>query len=346
MIQSTIIAIFCLFTIFSFTTSFVLVPSTNQIQHLSLSLRGKPTDEDESSTSSYLATCIPGLSQCLANELEDIHPEISDIAVSGNAAVTFVASRQASLHILCWTRTAHRLLELVASTPEPELYDRNDLHAFINREVNVKDLIGDGAGGLLSISVKAVLNNPRQLPQDLSHSHYTALSIKNAVCDIVRDMRGDRPDVDINNPDVPLVAILLGNKGGASISLYRSLHPPGSLHKRGYRQGVIHKAAMKESLAAGLLRESGWHEKLTLARQDDDYQLRLIDPMCGSGSLVLEAAMMATDIAPGLMRIRCHMPDHSLPPVTRWKSKLDVEILWKEVSTAFENFVYAYIFRF
>lgn len=95
---------------------------------------------------------------------------------------------------------------------------------------------------------------------------------------------------------------------------------------------------MKESLASGLLRQSGWHEKLKTAKENDDYQLRLIDPMCGSGSLVLEAAMMAADIAPGLMRIRCHVPNHASPPVTRWKSETDTEMLWKQVGDIFSFF--------
>ena len=117
--------------------------------------------------------------------------------------------------------------------------------------------------------MKTILNNPRQLPKDLSHSHYTALSVKNSLCDVVRDMRGDRPDVDVDNPDLPLVAILRGmgdsrfDDGAASLSIYKSLHPPGSLHKRGYRSGgAMHKAAMKESMAAGLLLEAGWNEKV------------------------------------------------------------------------------------
>ena len=101
---------------------------------------------------------------------------------------------------------------------------------------------------------------------------------------------------------------------------------------------------MKESLAAGLLRQSGWHEKLKTAKENDDYQLRLIDPMCGSGSLVLEAAMMAADIAPGLMRIRCHVPNHASPPVTRWKSETDTEMLWKQVGDIFFLFsIYAIV---
>jgi 23S rRNA G2445 N2-methylase RlmL len=196
---------------------------------------------------------------------------ITDVATSGNAAVTFGATREASLYALCWLRSAHRLLELVATTDDIDspasnrryngkddidrdslLYTRDDLNGFIRECVNAKELLGDGKGGLLTLSVKSILNNPRQLPKDLSHSHYTALSIKNALCDAVRDMRGDRPDVDVENPDLPLVAILRGmgddqyDEGAASLSIYRSLHPPGSLHKRGYRSGdSMHKASMK-----------------------------------------------------------------------------------------------------
>jgi len=201
----------------------------------------------------------------------------------------------------------------------------------------VKELLGDGKGGLLTLSVKTILNNPRGLPKDLSHSHYTALTIKNALCDIVRDMRGDRPSVDVDDPDVPLVAILRGMGEGATLSLYRSLHPPGSLHKRGYRQGrAIHKAAMKETLAAGLLLEAGWKDQVNLIMQEAETassSLLFIDPMAGSGSLVLEACSIAMDIAPGLMRIRCGLEAHRLPPVTRWKSCDDEEvaIVWKKV---------------
>jgi 23S rRNA G2445 N2-methylase RlmL len=339
--------------------------------------RGESIPLMEQQYSTYLATCVPGLAHVLQQELEDLrtelsHPDgITDVTMSGNAAVTFDATREASLHALCWLRSAHRLLELVATTDNSNdladsrrfngknvvdrdslLYTRDDLHNFVRECVDVKELLGDGKGGLLTISVKATMNNARQLPKDLSHSHYTALSIKNSLCDVVRDMRGDRPDVDTDNPDLPLVAILRGmgdnnfDEGAASLSIYRSLHPPGSLHKRGYRAGgAMHKAAMKESMAAGLLLEAGWNEKVqdVVANiegndiedvpNESHNKLRMVDPMAGSGSLVLEACMMATDIAPGLMRIRCGVPNHSSPPVTRWKFSEgeDVDVAWKKV---------------
>jgi 23S rRNA G2445 N2-methylase RlmL len=327
------------------------------------------------------------MAHILEKELQDLaasststsgKPSIWDIQTSGNAAVTFSATREGSLCALCWLRTAHRILELIASTEDHDddennnnnnnnnksgtyyIRTRDDIHDFIHERIDVKELLGDGRGGLLTLSVKAILNNPRDLPQDVSHSHYTALTVKNALCDIVRELHHDgiRPDVDLDDPDVPLVVILKGeqlqqvpnqrqqrgrqgtpdgttsgrpaNDGRASLSLYRSLHPPGSLHRRGYRRGqAIHKAAMKETMAAGLLLEAGWLDKVNAIKQcdssassrmsSDPQSLQMIDPMCGSGSLCLEAAMMAADIAPSLMRIRCGMENHSTPPVTRWK---------------------------
>jgi 23S rRNA G2445 N2-methylase RlmL len=101
-------------------------------------------------------------------------------------------------------------------------------------------------------------------------------------------------------------------------------------------------------MAAGLLLQAGWKEKVegVIAIADRNqidespnqpyHGLKMIDPMAGSGSLVLEACMLATDIAPGLMRIRCGIPNHSNPPVTRWKSNdgEDVNSLWKNVLLA------------
>ena len=342
------------------------------ISHHATRGKGESTLPDGEQHSTYLVTCVPGLAHVLQREVEELRSKLShsdgiaDVTLSGKAAVTFEATREGSLYALCWLRSAHQILELVATTDEFSklaggrsfddvdrdalLYTRDDLNNFVRECVNAKDLLGDGEGGLLTLSVKTIMNNPQQLPKDLSHSHYTALGIKNALCDVVRDMRGDRPDVEVDNPDLPLVAILRGmgdnryDDGAASLSIYKSLHPPGSLHKRGYRAGgVMHIAAMKESMAAGLLLEAGWKEKVegVIAMSDRDQDsldhplrtLHLTDPMAGSGSLVLEACMMATDIAPGLMRIRCGIPNHSNPPVTRWKAdnQEKVESVWKTV---------------
>lgn len=290
----------------------------------------------------YLATCIPGCAVILANELMALN--CWNVGVSGNAAVQFTADTETALTALLWTRTAHKIMELMCestSSSEAEyneydtgIYNRDDLYKFVRNTVDVKDLLGDGTGGLLTLSVQTILNGANRIPSDINHSHYTALTIKNALTDAVRDLREDRPNVDLDNPDVPIVAVLLGTDDGAVVSLYRQLHPTGTLHKRGYRQGsVIHKAAMKESMAAALLMHAGWPEQCLSANAKN--RVTLLDPMAGSGSLLLEAACIAGDVAPGLMRIKCGLPGHSMPPVVRWKAAGDdanaVTDIWKRL---------------
>lgn len=108
---------------------------------------------------------------------------------------------------------------------------------------------------------------------------------QNAVVDQFRDS-GQRPSVDTDTPDLPLVVYI--DKGSAL--LYRSLSGTRSMHKRGYRD-AMHAASLKENVAAGLLLASGW----------DPEAQSLADPMCGSGTLVIEAALIAMRRAPGLV---------------------------------------------
>uniref|UniRef100_A0A8J9TBQ4 Uncharacterized protein n=1 Tax=Phaeodactylum tricornutum TaxID=2850 RepID=A0A8J9TBQ4_PHATR len=283
-------------------------------------------DDESLDIGSYIATCIPGLSDALSDELRTLGCQ--DVERSASSAVRFNANTQTALKALLWTRTSHKVMEFLCESP-PTLKSREDLHRFILDAVPVKELLGDGRGGLLTLSVGVILNNPSKIPKDINHSHYSALTVKNALCDAVRELRDDRPSVDLDDPDVPLTAVLLGTDSGARVSLYRQLHN-GSLHKRGYRSGAIHKAAMKESLAAGLLLTAGWDQKCRDARREDDAVV-LLDPMAGSGSLLLEGAMMAVDLAPGLMRIKCGLPGHSMPPVVRWKHDGDMRVVdeWK-----------------
>ena len=198
-------------------------------------------DRDAGPPKEYLATCIPGLAPYLEEEL--LSCGVATTEVLSNAAVSFTTSEDTvPLKALIWVRTAHRILEKIDTFYDLE--SRDDVyHAVQNSQLHVKDLLGDGQGGLLSLSVKVIANGGR-LPKDISHSHYTALMIKNALVDQVRDLKdGERPNVDLDDPDVPLVAILHSTGMAAEMSLYRSLAPPGTLHRRGYRAGgAIHKA--------------------------------------------------------------------------------------------------------
>lgn len=117
-----------------------------------------------------------------------------------------------------------------------------------------------------------------------NHSKFVSLRVKDAICDRFRDNNDNkRPDVNVRNPDLPInvhisdldVTILLDVSGF-------------SLHQRGYRTSE-HRAPLNEALAAGILMLSGWDKKTDL-----------FDPMCGSGTILIEAAMIAQNIAPRL----------------------------------------------
>lgn len=290
----------------------------------------------------YFATCIPGLAPMLSQEL--ISLGATNVEESGTSGVRFFNDPSSKVDIgmkaLLWVRTAHRIMEMVTTSEnydDWDIEDRDGLYDFIQRTTPVQSLMGDGQGGLLTLSVSTTLNG--QVPKELCHSHYTGLTVKNALVDVVRTMRPDgiRPDVDIADADVPLVLVLRGNRDrrGCQATLFRVLHAGGSLHKRGYRIATVHKAAMKESLAAGLLLEAGYH-KLVEAAKSDGLPAVLIDPMAGSGTFCLEAAFMAADVAPGLLRMKYYDGEsksgrnpHQEPPVARWKGADAAQ--WKEM---------------
>jgi putative N6-adenine-specific DNA methylase len=125
----------------------------------------------------------------------------------------------------------------------------------------------------------------------LNHSHYSALQVKNALVDLQRQQWGARSSVDLDDPDLAL-HLHLGGAGSregstATLSLDGS---GGSLHRRGYRP-AMGLAPLKENLAAGLIALTGWDGRVPLA-----------DPLCGSGTLLIEAACLALGKAPGLGR--------------------------------------------
>ena len=119
----------------------------------------------------------------------------------------------------------------------------------------------------------------------LTHSHFTALQVKNALVDLQRQLWGERSDIDLQDPALCLHLHL--SRDCAVLSLDGSA---GSLHRRGYR-AAVGAAPLKENLAAGLIRLSGW-----------DGCVPLVDPLCGSGTLLIEAASMKLGLAPGIQR--------------------------------------------
>ena len=108
----------------------------------------------------YLATCLPGLAPVLQSELECI-PNIQNIQTSGTAAVLFESDTcRVGLEALVWTRSSHRVMEYVGQGFG--ITTRNDLYDAVQSSVNIKDLLGNGKGGLLTLSVHVVFTNPKE----------------------------------------------------------------------------------------------------------------------------------------------------------------------------------------
>jgi len=121
--------------------------------------------------------------------------------------------------------------------------------------------------------------------EGLSHTHFTALQVKNAIIDLQRERWGVRSNVELSNPDICFHLHVANNQAVFSVVGNNS-----SLHRRGYRS-AIGIAPIKETLAAGLIRMTEW-----------DGTDNLVDPLCGSGTFLIEAVSMLLGIAPGLER--------------------------------------------
>ncbi len=133
-----------------------------------------------------------------------------------------------------------------------------------------------------TFAINATLNQ-----STLTHSQYAALKAKDAIVDQFRAATGDRPNVDIDHPDLRIHLHIYNNI--CTLSFDSSGE---SLHKRGYRENT-NQAPINEALAAALVLQSGWDKKSALA-----------DFMCGSGTILIEAAMIARNIAPNKFKER------------------------------------------
>jgi putative N6-adenine-specific DNA methylase len=159
-----------------------------------------------------------------------------------------------------------------------------------------------------TFAVNAVTSNT----PSLKHSQYAALKVKDAVCDTFREKCGERPNVDTHNPDLGIHLFVRDNRAVISIDT-----SGGSLHKRGYRQQSV-EAPMAETLAAAVIQLSEW-----------DGERPLIDPMCGSGTLLCEAAMKVCRIPAGFLRAHWgfkNLPDFYPEAWEKVKAKADAEM--------------------
>ena len=246
----------------------------------------------------FYASTSPGLEDVLGEELSSDLIGASEIRKTRGGVEFQGPDETVGSRALLWCRTANRVLELLKVGADIDSADR--LFAFTS-SIPWREVMGLQQ----TLSVDSVLGN---VGQELSHSHFTSLTVKNAVCDHFRKhFSGQRPSVDRDDADLPLLVYI--SRG--EVRIYRSLGGSGSLHKRGYRSAV-HKAALRETVAAGCLARSAWEPG-----QDGT----LIDPMCGSGTFPIEAALKARRVAPGLLKLGLfgNAPNRiSTFPLQRW----------------------------
>ncbi|WP_370583981.1 bifunctional 23S rRNA (guanine(2069)-N(7))-methyltransferase RlmK/23S rRNA (guanine(2445)-N(2))-methyltransferase RlmL [Motiliproteus sp. SC1-56] len=220
-------------------------------------------------------SCPKGLETLLAEEVSSLGGE----AVTATAAGVYCEGGLALAYRIClWSRLANRVLLPLAKFP---VDSAEDLYRGVQSIEWLEHLRSTGTllVGFVGTS------------RGIKNTHFGALKVKDAIVDQVRSRTGARPSIDKATPDLRINLYL--SKGEARLSLDLSGE---SLHRRGYRsRGGA--APLKENLAAALLLRSGWPAMAAEQRP-------LIDPMCGSGTLLIEAALMAAGIAPGLLRQR------------------------------------------
>ena len=231
--------------------------------------RGSPAAKAEKAR--FFATAAKGTERLLAEELVELG--LPGVAVDPGG-VYFGAAPEDAYRACLWSRIALRVVEPLSSFPctsGDELYEgvRNvDWSPFF--------------GGTRTLAVRAAGQ-----AAELTHTQYIAVRTKDAIVDQLREEHGHRPSVDREDPDVLVFVHLARNHATVHLD-----YSGASLHARGLREAGG-AAPIRETLAAALVRFSGWSGDVPL-----------VDPMCGSGTLLIEAAGWAGRRAPGLERVR------------------------------------------
>jgi len=221
----------------------------------------------------FFATAALGLEPLLLAELTDL----GAIEVKQErAGVRFSGDLGTAYKVCLWSRLASRVLLPLSTFPAP---DPDQLYA-----------------GVLDIDWSDHLSAEETLAVDctliqakITHTRYAALRVKDAIVDQFRSRSGERPSVSVEQPDLRFNLHIYRDQATLSIDLSGD-----SLHRRGYRIDGVH-APLKENLAAAILIRAGWPAICAAGGG-------LADPLCGSGTLPVEAGLMATDTAPGLLR--------------------------------------------
>lgn len=231
----------------------------------------------------FFASCGKGLEYLLADELIALGCARATATMAGvNVEGRLLDAQRA----VVWSRLASRVLWPVA---EFDCADEQALYAGV-AEIDWPAHLAEGDTIVVDAHVSGT---------GLTHARFAAQRVKDAIVDVMRDATGVRPSVDVETPDVRVNLVVRKDRAIVSIDL-----GGGPLHRRGWRQQQG-EAPLKENLAAAVLLRGRWPQVYAGGGG-------LLDPMCGSGTLLIEGALMAADVAPGVLRHGGFVP-------SRWK---------------------------
>jgi putative N6-adenine-specific DNA methylase len=237
----------------------------------------------------FFATCPRGLETILRDELLALRVQSIETTPGG---ALFKGNLRAGLEVNLETRVASRVLWKLAQ----QNYRSEDDVFSLARRLAWPSLFP--VDQTIKVQVTAI-NSP------LTSIDFIALRVKDAICDVFRDAVGSRPNVDTSTPNQRIHVFLTARE----VTLYLDVSGE-ALFKRGYRRdGLV--APIRENLAAGILKLVGWTPEIPL-----------LDPMCGSGTFITEALLMASNAAPGLRRRNAH-ERWSIHPVDEFHAMKD-----------------------
>ena len=221
-------------------------------------------------TFELIAKTFQGLEEVLAKELTELGAD--DIQI-GRRMVSFTGDKAMMYRANFHLRTAIRVLKPILHF---NAKDADEIYDIVKKRIQWEEYMDVNT----SFAVDSVVYS-----DEFRHSKFVAYRVKDAIADYFREKEGKRPSVQVANPDITLHIHIAQER--CTLSLDSSGE---SLHRRGYRQEAV-EAPLNEVLAAGMILQTGW-------KGECDF----IDPMCGSGTLPIEAALIARNIAPGVFR--------------------------------------------
>jgi len=242
----------------------------------------------------FFATTPKNMESLLADELRDLGAET---VTETRAGANFTGTLASAYRVCLWSRIANRVLLVLDRFPaaDPDALYQGVMNIPWETHFTPSDTF-------------AVELNTSQ--SQITHSHYGALKVKDAIVDQFRTRTNSRPSIDTEQPDIQINVYLRRDEATLCLDLSGD-----SLHRRGYREAGV-TAPLKENLAAAILMRAGW---LEIAKNGGS----LVDPMCGSGTLPIEAALIAADIAPGLQRYHWGFLSWKKHDSTAWDALLN-----------------------